>query len=375
MLHRIYFIPGLFGFGRLAGYDYFRHVRRALEKRFADAGVPAYFEDLNSPPTSSFRHRARVLARAVSASCGPDSAPIHLVGHSTGGLDSRLVLSPTSNLGIDPSLTRWTSRVQTVVTVNTPHYGTPVASFFASVSGTRLLYALSLLTVVSLSLGEPSLAMFSKLLMGISRIDSLFGGDFRLFSRVADGVLRFVDRDGRGEILNFLSQVRTDQGAIVQAMPEAMDVFNAVAADRPEVRYACVASAAPPPPSLRLAKRIRSPYAALTAAVYATLYQFASQRVERYPYARTTPEQAEMLASSLEDEVSDTSNDGIVPTLSMLRGKLIWAGEADHLDVLGHFQDDGHPVQHVDWVTSGARFNRRRFQLLMDAVASFQLGD
>jgi triacylglycerol lipase len=372
-LHRVYFVPGLFGFGHLAGYDYFMHVRAGLERRFAQAGAKAYFEDISSPPTSSLRHRARVLARTVAASSGSDSGPIHLIGHSTGGLDTRLVLSPTANLGIDRALTNWTGRVRTAVTVNAPHYGTPLAGYFASVSGTRLLYALSLMTVVSLSIGEPSLAMFSKVLAGIGSIDSLFGGDLKLFSRVSDGILRFIDRDGRTEIQTFLGKIRVDQGAIVQAMPEAMDLFNAAAEDSESVRYGCIATAAPPPRSMRLARRIRSPYAAVTAAVYTTLYQFASQRPRPYPYAVPTPEQARMLARNIEHEVTDTTNDGVVPTLSMLRGELLWAGEADHLDVLGHFHDDLKPTDHVDWVTSGAQFTRERFGLMLDALAKFQL--
>ena len=44
--HRVYFIPGMFGFGRLAGYDYFNHVRIGLERRFRDAGQEVLFEDV-----------------------------------------------------------------------------------------------------------------------------------------------------------------------------------------------------------------------------------------------------------------------------------------------------------------------------------------
>jgi hypothetical protein len=59
----------------------------------------------------------------------------------------------------------------------------------------------------------------------------------------------------------------------------------------------------------------------------------------------------------------------------MLHGELIWAGEADHLDVLGHFADDeAAKSPHRDWITSGARFSRKRFNALLDAVAKFQLG-
>ena len=125
---------------------------------------------------------------------------------------------------------------------------------------------------------------------------------------------------------------------------------------------------------MRLAKRIRSPYAAFTAAIYSTLYQFASKVPDVYPYARPSERELALLRSGIDHEIVDSTNDGIVPTLSMLHGELIWAGEADHLDVLGHFHDDEPGISpHRDWITSGARFSRKRFNALLDALAGFQL--
>jgi triacylglycerol esterase/lipase EstA (alpha/beta hydrolase family) len=372
-VHRVYFIPGMFGFGRLAGYDYFLHVRQELERRFDDAGVAVEFEDVPAPPTSSLRFRSRVVAKTVARSAGEDDGPIHLVGHSTGGLDVRLVLSPGVELGLEAGTLDWRRRALSAITMNTPHFGTPLASYFATAAGTRVLYALSLLTFVSLSLGEPSLAMFSRVLAGLGSIDRLFGGDFRLVSRVTDNLLRFVDEDGRGEIVDFLSKVRVDQGGVIQIMPEAIDLLNAAAENDPKVRYGCVATAAPPPAALRFAQRVRSPYGALTAAMYTTLYQFTSQRPEIYPYATPSEQQRRVLEQGLEEPLTDRTNDGVVPTLSMLWGELLWSGEGDHLDVLGHFPDDVKPRKHIDWVTSGSQFTRRRFAALCDALARFML--
>ena len=371
--HRVYFVPGMFGFGKIAGYDYFTHLRQGLEQRFAAAGLTLLAEDAPTPPTSSLRYRARVLANTIARTCGDDDSPIHLVGHSTGGLDVRLLLSPTVDLGSGQEHWPWRSRVKSAVMINAPHHGTPLAGYFATVSGTRVLYALSLLTVVSLSLGEPSLAIFSRVLAGVGGLDQLFGGDLRLFSRLTENVLRFVEREAREEIGEFLGKIRVDQGAIVQIMPEAMDLFNATTDDATGVRYGCIVSCAPPPRSMRFAKRIRSPYAAFTAAIYSTLDQFASQKPRVYPYARPTTRELDILRAGLGHDVNEESNDGIVPTLSMLRGELLWAGEADHLDVIGHFHDDLDPPKHVDWITSGSRCTRRRFNALLDALAGFQL--
>jgi hypothetical protein len=157
-------------------------------------------------------------------------------------------------------------------------------------------------------------------------------------------------------------------------MPEAMDLFNAATIDREGVRYGSIATAAPPPRSLRIARRLRSPYAMLTAAMFSTLYQFAGQRPRIYPYAKPTPRQLDLLKAGIDHELGDSSSDGIVPTLSMIWGELLWAGEADHLDVIGHFHDDGEPRMHVDWITSGSRFSRQRFGAMVDSIVRFQLG-
>lgn len=371
-LHRVYFVPGLFGFGKLAGYDYFDHQRRLLEREYHERGLEVVFVDAPTPPTSSIRHRAEVVARTIAHTVGSDG-PIHLVGHSTGGLDIRLLLSPSARLRLPSELLTWRSRVATLITLNTPHYGTPLASYFSTVSGARMLYALSLLTIVSLKLGEPSLAIFSRLLAGLGGIDSLLGGDLRLFSGVTDGILRFVAKERRGEIHDYLSKVLTDQGAILQISPEAMDVFNAAVQDAPNVRYGCVVARSPRPATFRAARRVRSPYMAFTAALYSTLYQFTSQPHERYGYALPTTAEKETLLRGFGEAPTDSDNDGIVPALSMVWGQLIHAVEADHLDTLGHFHDDERPAIHTDWLTSGAAMTRGTFRSIVSRIAAFQL--
>jgi len=58
-----------------------------------------------------------------------------------------------------------------------------------------------------------------------------------------------------------------------------------------------------------------------------------------------------------------------VPFRSQLWGKLVWAGQGDHLDVVGHFAGNRKSDDHVDWLSSGARFDRPRFDSLIDAIA------
>ena len=306
-----------------------------------------------------------------------DDARIHLIGHSTGGLDARLVASPTALLHLPPSALAWRGRLDSVVTLNAPHFGTPLAGYFATVSGTRLLYALSLFTVVSLSVGQPALSVFSRALAGAGAIDDLVAGE-PFLRRATDLALRVVDERGRREIREFLSSIRTDQGAVIQITQEAMDLFNAAAEDAENVRYGCVASAAPPPRSMNVLRRLTSPYAAFNATAYGTLYTVAARQHLRYSYAEPTGVASEQLTSAFGRPVSAGNSDGIVPTLSQLWGELVWCGEGDHLDILGHFKDDdpgGGGRRHVDWLTSGADFCRSRFDSAMDAVARFLLRD
>jgi hypothetical protein len=370
-VHSVYLIPGMFGFATLAGYDYFGHLRSAIERRYADAGVEVRIEVVAPPPTASVRHRARILARAVHRTAGP--GPIHLVGHSTGGIDVRLVLSSTRNLRVDAAELRWTERVGSAISINAPHYGTPLATYFTSVAGARVLYALSLLTVVSLSLSEPSLAIFSRLLASLGSVDQVFGGDMRVVSRATDVLLRFVDKDGRSAIQTYLNKIRIDQGALIQTTPEAMDLFNAATEDRSAVRYGSIATGAPPPSTLHLTQRVRSPYGAFSAALFSTIHRFTAQQHKRYGYAPLLPATKDRLSRSLGATVNERTSDGVVPTLSMVWDQLLWCGAADHLDVLGHFHDEFRPSRHVDWITSGADFGRPQFWRMMDTLVRFQL--
>ncbi len=373
--HHIYLIPGLFGFAKLAGYDYFVHMEEALAERFADAGIPLRMDVIPTPPTASIPLRAMVVARHVSRTVGEGHGPIHLLGHSTGGLDSRLLLSAGQHLPLPDEELAWTRRVRSLTTVSCPHYGTPLAGYFTTVAGTRLLYALSLLTVTSLTLGKLPLTAFSGLVAAIGAIDEALGVDIHLIDQLTDRILAVVGERGRGEIHDYLEHVHDDRGGIIQLMPEVMELFDAAVDDNPAVRYGCVASAAPPPRPRRLLGVVTNPLSALGLAVYTTVYGVTSRADARYPYAAPDEQQERMLSLGFGRSIRPETVDGIVPTLSMLHRELLWCGDADHLDVVGHFEDGGLPRAHVDWLASGARFNRRDFGVMIDAISRFMLRD
>jgi triacylglycerol lipase len=108
----IVLVHGFLGFGeiRLFGrpFRYFRGVAEAM----AETGATVHIVTL--PAAASVEERARVLAEAVRALPAPR---VHLVAHSMGGLDARYAIA---RLGL-------ADRVASLVTIGTPHQGTPLA--------------------------------------------------------------------------------------------------------------------------------------------------------------------------------------------------------------------------------------------------------
>jgi hypothetical protein len=366
--HHIVLVPGLFGFARLGGFDYFTHVEEALASRFLERGADCEFVLVSSPPTGSIVHRTQVLMDAIQKACADDAGAIHLVGHSTGGLDVRLLASPTTW----PDLPEWFDRVRTLTSISTPHYGTPLAYFFTTMAGTRLLEALSLLTYMTLQAGGPPLTALTPLIASISRIDEALGIESKILEKTIELLLSFLGEEGQTEVREWFDGIRSDQGAIIQLTPESMDIFNAGVEDNPNVRYGSVVTRMPPPGPVRLLKNLRSPIDALSAAVFSTLYVGAGRTSKVYPPPGPAPEVREYLEQKLGHEIDNTLNDGLVPTTSMIWGDVLWAGTADHLDVLGHFHGD-RDSSHTDWLVSGAGFREDDFDEVMDALAEFQL--
>lgn len=365
---RVYLAPGMFGFARLASFEYFEHVVHAIEERFHLHGRRVEVRVCEVHPTSSVRRRAAKLARMVHGTAGDDGGPIHLFGHSTGGLDARLVASPTAHLGEEVPF-GWTSRLASITSVNTPHYGTPLAAFFATVSGQRLLYAVSALTVTALKLGAPPLAATSALVAAFGRVqlDTL---EIELVDRAVEATIRVLDEASSRELRAWLKLLRDDQGGIVQLMPEAMDLYHAGVEDRPGVRYQCVATFAPPRQATDWIASLRTPWRALSATIFALLYNITARHDGRYPCAPPDGSSARVLRRALGEAPPPDASDGIVPLASQVYGDLVWVGHADHLDVVGHFPGPGG---HTDWMASGSRFTRVRFDVVMDRVVDGML--
>jgi hypothetical protein len=153
-------------------------------------------------------------------------------------------------------------------------------------------------------------------------------------------------------------------------MPEAMDLFQAGIEDRAGVRYQSVATFAPFRSPIDWLASVRSPWGALSATLFTALHQITGRHDPRYPCAPADGSAHAKVRALLGEEPDKTASDGIVPFYSQVYGELVWAGKADHLDIVGHFPGPGG---HTDWLSSGARFSRVRFDLAMDRVVDGML--
>jgi triacylglycerol lipase len=382
MRQHVYLSPGMFGFGRLGSYDYFTHVERELTARFAAAGHELETHVLDELPTASIRRRATRLAEIVQHTSGND--PIHLLGHSTGGLDVRLVASPATR-SIPAATLAWLPRLRSITTMNTPHFGTPLAGFFTTASGQRVLAALSVLTVAGLTVGAHPLAAASVILGFIRGTDKLFPFKLQLLDRAIQSMVGLIDDARSPEVRVFLAALEDDQGSMLQLSPESMDLVVAGFDDRPGVVYQCTASMSPCPKPSRWLETFGHPWRAVSLSLFFALHHLTAAHNPRYPCAAmrdTAPWSGDANEARLTRVFSVqpplTANDGVVPIRSQLWGTLIWAGLGDHLDVLGHYRDDRDPSttprdHHRDWLTSGSNFGQAEFTALMDAIATGML--
>ncbi len=107
---------GFLGFSRYGPIEYFRGVEQALCQAHVVPLIPEV------PPGGTVVERAEALASQLFCSDAPSFA---VVAHSMGGLDARHLITY-----LDPD-----RRVKSLITVATPHRGTPLATWLLESRG------------------------------------------------------------------------------------------------------------------------------------------------------------------------------------------------------------------------------------------------
>jgi hypothetical protein len=370
MRHRLYLVPGFFGFANFGDFKYFAHVRDQLERAASERAVDVDIHYVATLPTASLPRRAARLLEVVAETAGDSDDLIHLIGHSTGGIDARLLASPGVTLPTRHAPDSLGARIRTVVAIASPHYGTPQAALFTSMFGQRLLRVLSLMTLHGIRLGSTPISAVAAVASMLPRAGRTQGPLLGILDQVYRQLLRDFDRERRDKIEEFFTAASAEQGLLPQLSPEAMEVFNAAVSRRPGTRYGCVIARGRPP-SWRTSIAIGlSPQTQVMYALYRALYQLAAAELSA---PALTHAQATALQAAYGSLPSARDNDAIVPTLSQVFGDVVHAAWADHLDVIGHFDDPQSHPPHIDWLTTQADFRRSCFDALWDAVADYVL--
>jgi triacylglycerol lipase len=360
-------VPGFFGFGRLGDISYFAGVRAALVQALARHDLDAHVVEVVTPPTASIRRRAaRVLEALASLSERPGA--IHVVGHSTGGLDARLAIAETAAL---PTAARFRdrARLRSVVSISCPHYGTNVSTFFTRPLGRALFRVLARYLALMLERGKLPLKIMLRLGYVVVRLRDPRRRRRGTFDQLYEQLLNDLSDERRAELADFLRQIAQEQALLFQLTPAGCDLLNACTLD-PPVAYASVVSCAEPPHFRSLLRSLTNLYAQLMYPVYWLLHRLSREKNDELRAQLSGPQLAD-LDAGLGRAARGADSDGIVPVLSQVWGPVLHVARGDHLDVVGQYGALGEETWGGDWLPSGSGFDGPAFEALWSAVAVF----
>jgi triacylglycerol lipase len=371
---QVILVPGFFGFGSFGRegrphISYFDNVIKAMVAARPELVGRIHVHE--PPPMGSLMARVRTLQDAVLQRLGGAllrgetrgrGPRVHLIGHSTGGLDARLLANPRYRFkGEDRKLRAQLLRhIGTVVTLSAPQHGTPIAKNFMSGVPRLVLVGMSVATImanagrVTQRLGLPGIGLAYTLFQAVRPRPNVNGPAIDLFTGMDEETARQIER--------FRGMVMSDTRILHDLAPERMATLNERLGDH-GARLVEIVTVAPRPSltggGLRSLDR---------RMVYALCYAGAARgdfRPQGFPEGRWI---AACAPGTERQTVEDAprANDGIVPASSQtLAGRAARIVLADHLDVIGHFE--------WRWNTtlfkSGAGFGRREFEELWRFVA------
>ncbi|MFL5399349.1 MAG: esterase/lipase family protein [Myxococcales bacterium] len=345
------FVPGFFGFGSFGHPDrpfieYFARVEDALLRAHVR---PARFVVHQPPPAGSLAGRARSLYDKAAEVLRSGATRLHLVGHSTGGLDARLLAN--SAYADLPERTDLIARVGSLITVSAPFHGTPLANRgggAAWVAAPALWFGSILASRRRLRLAGQVAGLVN--LAKRATFQSPSATD-QVIAQLAD-----VDEDTADQIRRFLGDVARDHRLIDDLTPGTMAALNRKLAGADAVRPRSFVSVAP--------RASLSPRAFLSTPLQRLLYDVMSRLTAGPPVEGSRIPIGPWIGHG-HMPLLPASNDGVVPAWSQtLDGQAAGLVLGDHLDVIGHSKAAG-----ATFLRSGSNFDEARFRALWSAVA------
>lgn len=388
----IVLVPGFGGFDALGSLRYYHGVTDILRSTQL---IIHYFPNL---PTASVLSRACQLKewlveRQLRREIGDDDN-LHLVGHSTGGLDIRQLLIDLRDVeesGSSDNARGLIDRIRSVQFLSTPHRGSNLAHHLGQ-TWLRSLLSRGLLGTsygVARLMGEQGVGAMGKLLRRWLPDDRLPDWMDAIIDTMAgcystEGpVEQATARASYFDLLKWMAQILSDEAAVTDLDPEPhpgappspahRDDFadEQEFIDRHGIRVGSIVTVSSP----------RSDERAAALNVFRITYNLTAYK----PTQRLRLEYAipKLLVPGEEIQLGPSENDGIVNSVSMVwpDASSCYAVEADHGDVIGHFQGSPKPEpgcpcgdRQYDLLSSASRFDAAQFQELWTRIAAFTEG-
>lgn len=357
-------VPGLFGFGTFGSLprrlSYFERVGGVLASTLR---LPSTRVLVHAPrPTAPFSVRVASLHARVTEllSEGLPDGPverIHLIGHSTGGVDVRLLLNgkyfwpggPT-----DEDRTRFIGRIGAAVAVSAPHHGSPIALRLRA-AAEAFLPLVTLAAIASASReGTKDWGLDDWLEMSRSLVTT----PKALRERVTK-LLETETPDTMNDVLGYLGAIYRERALLDDLVPWAMKRLNESIAGGELRTTTDFVTVSPPPPLLSPPGRDL-----LGRFLYQWSYTFTRpEKSKREPFP--TGPFIDRDAAPLR---VPGASDGVVPSASQaFSGEAEGVILADHLDTVGHF--DSHEYLGFSVFKSDANFDDDRFEQVWKHVA------
>ncbi len=355
-------VPGFLGFTRFGGFYYFADrliavLRGLLEEPLGSAVAVVPVATL---PTDSLQKRQAALLQQLEAFCRELSGVerLHLIGHSTGGVDAQLLACTKSFDGRawDKKANAVRKKIKSVATISAPHYGTGLAdSRLARWGENPLLHPTAII---------PEARTLLALLLLIPRdLAATAGFEFA----------------APNDVIKFMWQIAQSRDLIEDLKPERMEAVRARLSSDPEVALTCFVTGtmprddAPRPsdPFFRDMYRLTQGSEAVTPIV-SECDRFLRTVVQEHPDLVIRSGESNLPATS------PTLNDGVVNTVRQIVNPGRWEEVggfvvADHADVLGHYdrQDAliGGKPYNAGLFHSGAGFGDDEFFTLYRRIA------
>ncbi len=370
-------VPGLFGFHEFGtGTPRIAYFDRVIDRLQVATGIPADRFFVHEPaPTGPLWIRVfalfELVANVLASTPGKKRVErVHLIGHSTGGVDVRLLANTKYHWPDEPDAAKrdhLLRRVASVIPISAPLRGTPIARRLRGALEFVIpdIFLLSILAKQQqrLKLSESMLMLYTSILHGVS------GGGPR------EGVLRLLgglDHEAAIEVGHFLGRIVEDHPLIDELTPLAMERLNERIAEGDVHPLHCFVTVSPAPSAwngLIAGVTLRQ----LQWAIYAFAYgvtcpddaDAARLDVPRGPAIGVGQDDWELVRELLAPDASD----GIVPAgAQTLDGNAAGIVAGDHLDVIGHFESEAFNGTTV--FKSGSDFDDARFDAVWNAVAN-----